>query len=176
MGTVGRKTCNVAVDTGSSISIVRPDMLDRLNVVQPSSHCLPTVTGDTAPIQGCSELEVGVKSLLIPHVMWVANIADECILGFDFLQKHACQLYLKEGVSSIGDQEVPLAKPKHGAALSWSQVISQESCTVASQAEAVIPGKIQTGDANPLDNLHADYPLLSKRKPIRKLNACRRKV
>ena len=141
-GTVGGKTCNLTVDTGSSISIVRPDKLDNLNVVQPSSHCLRTVTGDTAPLRGCGELEVGVGSLVIPHEMWVANIADECILGLDFLQKHGCQLFLKEGILIIGDQEVPLAKPTRSAALSCSRVIAQESRTVAPQAEAVIPGQL----------------------------------
>ena len=143
MGTVGGKTCNLTIDTGSNISIVRPDVLDNPGeMMQASSNCLRTVTGDTAPIQGHGELEVGVGSLLMPHGMWIADITDECILGLDFLEKHDCQVCLKEGVLVIGGQEIPLAMSVRGNTMSCSRVIAKESCIVAAQSEAIIPGQL----------------------------------
>ncbi len=46
------------------------------------------------------------------HDTWVADIADECLLGMDFLVPQACQVDLKDGVLYIGDEEIPLAKPR----------------------------------------------------------------
>ena len=63
LGTVAGRTCKLTIDTGSTISIIRPDMLDDPGgTVHASTSYLRTVTGDTAPIQGCGELEVGVGS------------------------------------------------------------------------------------------------------------------
>ena len=42
----------------------------------------------------------------------MAEIADECTLGLDFLQHYKCQVDMKEGVVHIGDKEVPLQKPQ----------------------------------------------------------------
>ncbi len=46
------------------------------------------------------------------HDTWVADIADECLLGLYFLVPQACQVDLKDGVLYIGDEEIPLAKPR----------------------------------------------------------------
>ena len=97
-----------------------------------------TVTGDTAPIQGCSELEVGVG---MPHEMWVANITDECILGLDFLNKYDCQVCLKESILVVDEEEIPLTTPT-ASAMRCCQVIAKESCVVAPWAEAIIPGQL----------------------------------
>ena len=36
------------------------------------------------------------------HSMWVADIADQCILGLDFLEANGCQVDLAENVLHIG--------------------------------------------------------------------------
>ena len=99
-GTIEGKNCHITIDTGSNISIVRPDMLPEgtPTSIQPESSCLRTVTGEKAPIRGKGELQLGIGALVIPHQMWVADITDECILGLDFLERHGCQVDLKQGV------------------------------------------------------------------------------
>jgi hypothetical protein len=104
IGTVAGKACKLTVDTGSTISIVRPDLLANIGgTLCPSTSYLRTVTGDCTPIQGCGKLRVGVGSVVVPHEMWVANITDECIL-----QKYDCQVCLKDGVLVMGNQQIPL--------------------------------------------------------------------
>jgi len=66
----------------------------------------------TAPIHGKSDLQVGIGTLVIPHQMWVADITDECILGLDFLERHGCQVDLKQGILLIAEEEVPLQQPR----------------------------------------------------------------
>ena len=116
IGTVEGRPCTVTVDTGSNISIVRPDALTEMTrkSLQSSTQMLRTVTGEMAPIRGRGELRMGVGGLVLPHEMWVAEITDECTLGLDFLEKHGCQVNLRENVLVVGEEEVPLNKPVRG--------------------------------------------------------------
>jgi len=100
------------VDTGSNISIVRPDVLCGASqeLIQPVTSCLRTVTGEHAPIHGRGQLQLGIGSPTVPQELWVADIHDECILGLDFLQTHNCQVNLKDGSLIIGEEEIPLRK------------------------------------------------------------------
>ena len=137
--TVAGQQCNITVDTGSNISIVRPDILRSTtrDSLEPSSQMLRTVTGEMAPIHGRGELSISMGGLTIPHKMWVAEITDECILGLDFLGKHGCQVDLKENVLTIGSEEVPLSKPARGAALTCCRIIAKEAVVVAPHSEAL---------------------------------------
>ena len=97
-GKVDGRPCNITVDTGSNISIIRPDILTESTreSLEKSTQLLHNVTGETAPIHGRGQLPVSVGGQTLSHQMWVAAIADECILGLDFLGKHGCQVNLKE--------------------------------------------------------------------------------
>ena len=58
-GRIGDHECQITIDTGSNVSIIRPDILERLRntlPVQPVESSLRTVTGATAPIQGRGKL------------------------------------------------------------------------------------------------------------------------
>ena len=85
-GTVNGAAYENTVDTGSNISIVRPDILsgEDQNLIEPVSSCLRTVTGERAPIHGKGQLQLGIRSQLAPQELWVADIHDDYILGLDF--------------------------------------------------------------------------------------------
>ena len=93
----------MTVDTGTNISIVHPDILLRSSIratIQPVESQLRTVTG--------TSVQLTVGSFQDKQDMWVAKIADECILGLDFLQQHECRVDLKDGILHIGTEQVPL--------------------------------------------------------------------
>lgn len=112
-GSINRKRCGITIDTGSNISIVRPDVLGKsaLQSVQPVESCLKTVTGERAPIRGRVRLRIQVGSQAYEHETWVADITDECLLGLDFLVPHGCQVDLRAGVLYVANEEIPLTKP-----------------------------------------------------------------
>ena len=58
------------MDTGSNISIVRPDILDGEDhdLIKPVNSCLWTVTGEKG------QLQLGIGSLLLPQELWVADL------------------------------------------------------------------------------------------------------
>ena len=90
---------------------LRPDILQEGAQVLPVSSYLMTVTGATAPIRGRGDVSLQIGGLQTAHSMWVADIADQCILGLDFLESHGCRVDLGESMMHIGDQQIPLQRP-----------------------------------------------------------------
>lgn len=111
-GSIDGYNCNLIVDTGSDISIVHPDILQRRKRenLQPVTPTFRTVTGQKAPMLGKCELSIRVGSTELSKPVWVADIQDPCILGTDFLDSLGCVVDLKNNIVSIRDEEVPLQR------------------------------------------------------------------
>ena len=67
-------------------------------------------------------MQLGVGTFELPHRMLVADIKDDCILGFDFLKTHKCVVDFKEDVLTIHNQQVPLQRPKQTTSLTCCRV------------------------------------------------------
>ena len=140
-GSINGKECQITVDTGSNISIVRPDLLQgNADSIQPVNSYLRTVTGETAPLCGQGELQVGIGSFEVLHKMWVADITEECILGLDFLTEHACKVNLQDNVMTLGEEEIPLEKPESKEAKCY-RIVAKNMVKLLPNAETLIPGE-----------------------------------
>ena len=139
------------MDTGSNISIVRPDVLSGVSqeLIQPVSSCLRTVTGERAPIHGKGQLQLGIGSLIIPQELWVADIHDECILGLDFLQSHGCQVNLRDGALILRGEEVPLKRSPAAPEPTCYKAVLTEGVCLPPLSEVVVPVRV--------DGTEADY-------------------
>ena len=87
-GVIEGNSCQITVDTGSNISLVRPDVLKaELDVllIPLKDSCLRTVLGTTTPLQSKADLKLQLSNLTTHHTFYLADIADECILGMDYL-------------------------------------------------------------------------------------------
>ena len=140
-GAVGGTQCRITIDTGSNISIVRPDILQEGAQVLPVSSYLRTVTGATAPIQGRGDVSLQIGGLQTAHSMWVADIADQCILGLDFLESHGCRVDLGESMMHIGDQQIPLQRPVNPQPTCY-RVLTSRDIEIPASSEMIIPGKL----------------------------------
>ena len=149
-GTINGKPCEITVDTGSNISIVRPDVLSGVNqeLIQPVNSCLRTVTGERAPIHGKGQLQLGIGSLVVPQELWVADIHDECILGLDFLQSHDCQVNLKDEALIIGETEVPLKRSSASQEPTCYKVVLTEGVSLPPLSETVVPVRMDGTEAH----------------------------
>ncbi|KAL4004005.1 hypothetical protein ACER0C_003718 [Sarotherodon galilaeus] len=84
--------CQALVDTGSTISLIRPGVLPGTSgpLVKgwsPTDTQLMTVTGERADMRGKKPLRVRVKDLELVHDFWLADIQDQCIIGLDLLTR-----------------------------------------------------------------------------------------
>lgn len=138
--------CHITVDTGSNISIVRPDVLGEMATqsIQPVTSCLKTVTEERAPIRGRVKLPLQIGGQTYHHDTWVADIADECLVGLDFLVPHACQVDLKEGVLYVGDEEIPLEKPRvEEFEPHCYRAVITGTVTVPPHSEMIVPARVE---------------------------------
>ena len=85
------------VDTGSSATLVRPDIVPANIQVTPQSVFMRTISGDLAPIQGQCVLNLCVGGWSVNQLVWVAAIPEQCVLGLDFLRTLGCQINLGLG-------------------------------------------------------------------------------
>jgi hypothetical protein len=73
----------MAIDTGASVTISLPDIVTGLSEMDPTApYALQMSSGQTLPILK----EASVNVPLVRGPLFVANIADEFILGLDVLR------------------------------------------------------------------------------------------
>jgi hypothetical protein len=112
IGRIGHKRCIVTVDTGASVSTVRPDIAAGFPERQVLKKCyLRSISGQTLPIlkEAYVELTLGKRLLII--WVFVANIREEFTLGLDVMCAHKAVVDLGRHVLRLDDEEVPLRRP-----------------------------------------------------------------
>ena len=77
--------CSALVDTGSSVTVLRPDVCLEWIQLEPTDMQLRTATGGLALMKGTGLLTVTLGGKDVHHPVRVAAVQDPCILGFDFL-------------------------------------------------------------------------------------------
>ena len=145
-GTIDGNHCMLTIDTGSTITIVRPDILSRekREHLQPVSGWLRTVTGEKVPFRGKSELTLQIGSTTATQQIWVADIQDGCILGMDFLRPHGCLVNLEEDLLRISGEEVPLQRLSPADRIQTCfRVILEETVDLPPHAESIVPVKAE---------------------------------
>lgn len=125
--------CTALIDTGSSITIVRPDVLQQAGTdwrgrVYPTPVMLKTVTGELAPMKGKGWLQVEYGGVTKHHEVWLAAVQDPCILGLDFLQRVGTLLDLRYGniVHSGSCPTTPHLRPNAAASAGIRHPITNE--------------------------------------------------
>lgn len=98
----GKSVCTL-VDSGSTVTIIRPDMLP--GDLQWCSNVRPliTVTGDQSAMLGQCTVNVQLGEQTFPYLMWVAEIQEDCLLGFDIMKDTKAVLNVDQGTVTFMD-------------------------------------------------------------------------
>ena len=110
-GTTEGAVCDMIIETGSNITILRPDILKRVSKdvvldLHPVDSCLRTVTGETTPVRSRGRVVLQIGNFKTSHDVWIAEIENECILGLDFLVPNDCIVDMTEACLRIGTEEI----------------------------------------------------------------------
>ena len=142
-GDVQGYPCRIVVDTGSNVTIVRPDVLERHGTalppcIRPTSSLLSTATGETVPVRGKGPLRIRVGGVAITQDTLVADIKDECIVGLDFMLANNYVVEVANGTLRIGEEEVPLYRPVAHVLTSCRRVVAMKNVRIPAQSGATI--------------------------------------
>ena len=143
-GVIEGNSCQITVDTGSDISLIRPDVL-KCELEGPMTPVkdsrLRTVTGTTTPLQSKAELKLQLGNLTAHHTFFLADIADECILGMDYLKPAGAVLDLGKSLMTIDGEKISLKGAKDAEPV-CRRVVAAVTTTLPPNSEAVIPVKL----------------------------------
>ncbi|GFT36599.1 retrovirus-related Pol polyprotein from transposon 17.6 [Trichonephila clavipes] len=116
MGHVNELPCNMIIDTGANVSIIRNDLAQKLKeklIWTPPRVVLQTMTGEKIDIHGKLKVKIKFGDTTYQHAVYVAGIADPFLLGLDFLKEHGFTLdFNKNELRSI-HEEVTIFKIEH---------------------------------------------------------------
>ncbi|GFW02867.1 retrovirus-related Pol polyprotein from transposon 412 [Trichonephila clavipes] len=116
MGHVNELPCNMIIDTGANVSIIRNDLAQKLkekHIWTPPRVVLQTVTGEKIDIHGKLKVKIQFGDTTYQHAVYVADIADPFILGLDFLKEHGFTLDLNKNELRSIHEEVTIFKIEH---------------------------------------------------------------
>ncbi|GFW27444.1 hypothetical protein TNCV_162891 [Trichonephila clavipes] len=144
MGHVNELPCNMIIDTGANVSIIRNDLAQKLKeklIWTPPRVVLQTVTGEKIDVHGKLKVKIQFGDTTYQHAVYVADIADPFILGLDFLKEHGFTLdFNKNELRSI-HEEVTIFKIEHRTE-PIRQVNANENITIPPRTEIIVPGYI----------------------------------
>ncbi|KAJ8359452.1 hypothetical protein SKAU_G00159770 [Synaphobranchus kaupii] len=116
------QACRALVDTGATISLVRPGVLHNTGGPQlpgawtPTATPLTSVTGAKMAMRGKKEVKVTVTGQEVSHEFWLADIADSCIIGLDLLKRWGACVDVSRASITLGTEtpatQQPPAQPK----------------------------------------------------------------
>ncbi|KAJ8340597.1 hypothetical protein SKAU_G00352300 [Synaphobranchus kaupii] len=116
------QACRALVDTGATISHVRPGVLHNTGGPQlpgawtPTTTPLTSVTGAKMAMRGRKEVKVTVTGQEVSHEFWLADIADSCIIGLDLLKRWGACVDVSRASITLGMEtpatQQPPAQPK----------------------------------------------------------------
>ncbi|KAJ8337367.1 hypothetical protein SKAU_G00385870 [Synaphobranchus kaupii] len=108
------QACRALVDTGATISLVRPGVLHNTDGPQlpgawtPTATPLTSVTGAKMAMRGKKEVKVTVTGKEVSHEFWLADIADSCIIGLDLLKRWGACVDVSRASITLGTETVAL--------------------------------------------------------------------
>ena len=102
-GKVEGRNCQITIDTGSNISIVRPDVLPekKQSEIQPVNQCIRTVTGEKAPIRGKGNLRLRIGSKKGTEIARCEQVASVVLQQKEIAKAESEMLHLPEHLKEL---------------------------------------------------------------------------
>ncbi|KAJ8910601.1 hypothetical protein NQ315_003971 [Exocentrus adspersus] len=107
-GRVCGREYKMIIDTGSSHTIVRPNIVAHCKMQDTEEkYLLETARGEAIPVKGVHLAEIKIGKMTFKQKVFVADITDDVLLGLDVMSKDFL-LDLPRGIMKINNEEVHL--------------------------------------------------------------------
>jgi predicted aspartyl protease len=106
---IQKRPCRVTIDTGPSATVARPDIVAGLPERELSRpYMLQTASGETIPVVKEARVELTIGRHTLRSWVFVADIADDFILGLDLLRAFNASVDIGRRVLQLSRDEVPV--------------------------------------------------------------------
>ncbi|KAJ8910126.1 hypothetical protein NQ315_003497 [Exocentrus adspersus] len=166
-GRVCGRECKMIVDTGSSRTIVRPNIVAHCKMQDTEEkYLLETARGEAIPVKGVHLAEIKIGKKTFKQKVFVADITDDVLLGLDVMSKDFL-LDLPRGIMKISNEEVHLNVLKTEV-IPTRRVRIVEDATLLPEPE--VPDELRCNHQDSKNEEVLVVELQSKlRRPIREL-------
>lgn len=137
------------VDTGSSHTIVRPNIIAHCKTSPPPNYVLELANGEEVPIIAEHEASIMIGSTRFKHKVLVANISDEAIIGLDAMAKQRFKLDIFNRILKTQSEEI-LMKRSSSENITTRNVIVLEDVILPAMSESVIKATCDAVDGETL--------------------------
>ena len=112
-GKLGDVTTSFLLDTGATESFVSPRLYERIASLAnpfliPPDRTFRQADGTELSVMGKVKLQIVLGGCRVEHMMWVAKVSDQAILGLDFLREHKCTLLWEDENLQVDKYRVPV--------------------------------------------------------------------
>ena len=171
-GRLGKLVVKILIDTGSAVTLVREDVWKKVQqspkTIKAPVHSVVAANGEKLELVGQGEVSITIGGVTRRHMVLVTkHLTQECILGVDFLIKHACVVDLRQHTFVIDGKIVQFNHT--GVAEDVCFVSVSETVTVPACCQMYISAsaldKKEAGAVllEPLDTFMEDHGLLVAR-------------
>lgn len=142
---VNNKALAFLVDTGANVTILSKHFINNQDPslqerIEPVNISLITATGESAPFVGQIKLKIGIGTKIYDQNVLIADIANDGILGMDFLVDHQCDVLLSQNKLKIKGEIIQCFHYASSAKSSY-RVAIQETVEVPASSEIIVYGK-----------------------------------
>lgn len=137
----------ILLDTGSSLTIVNPRLLEKLDSSQKpnlaiSDVKLKSTNGENIPVLGKCPLRTTLRKIEITHTVFIANIESSFIIGVGFMTKVSCSICLKAMIFKFQGIEIPCYRNTNSI-VDTCQLVLSEDLAIPPQSEFIAPARIE---------------------------------
>ncbi len=133
-GKVNGKNLKLLLDTGATMTLMRPDLVCDKKRIIPTKWTLRTATGESASVYGETVANFHIGSTTFDHQVLVADIEEAVILGMDVMAKYGFKLDLKKRTLKIEDEDVFVQEHDEFT----TRVFAAEVVTIPKQSEILV--------------------------------------
>eukprot|EP00117_Sycon_ciliatum_P007004 scpid29770/ scgid10288/ Retrovirus-related Pol polyprotein from transposon 17.6; Protease; Reverse transcriptase; Endonuclease len=143
------------VDTGSAVTIINHNFYQSIESnnypLHPTTCTLRSVDGSLLKIYGETKLPFRIGGIVTTHNVMVADIGPDVLLGLDFLKSTECTIDFATRSIGAGGVSVPLCSSARKSAAPVYRVSLQESVTIPSYTQLIVPGHLQSASEAPTE-------------------------
>ena len=139
------------IDTGASVSVISTRLWDEIHRSHPGWTLLPTqcrvktVSGDLAKVRGSLVVEIQLGSKYYAHQFVVIDVAEDLILGLDFIQKYDLNWDKSLGTLLLWGEEVRAVRRYSTGDGRARRLGLMETTVIPAFTQVVVNTKVQNG-------------------------------